>query len=124
MAKPLDTDFGVFGAIKDEPSGCTYYRIQVPLRGLYNLGLSNVFIDKGKLPPETVAEMMLSADIVHVFALGGDVMNARIETMRGLNPGLSDDGSKTIYPPSVIFDMDDNLDWVHPFNYAYSYLGT
>lgn len=94
------------------------------MRGLYDLGLANIFIDKGKLLPETIAQMMLSADVILSFAVGGDVLNARIEAIKNMSPGISDDGAKTIYPPSVVFDMDDNLDWVHPFNAAYSYLGT
>lgn len=121
--KPLG-DFGIFSTAPIEPSGCTYYRVMVPLRGAYNLGLSHVFVDRGKHASEAIAKMMLSADIYLMFATGGQEMNARIETIHGMNPGRSDDGSKVLYPPSIVFDMDDNLDWVHPFNHSFVHLGT
>lgn len=124
MATALPVDFGVYTKMMGEPSACNYYRIQVPMRWLYEMGLSNVWIDKGKLDPTTSAIGMYSSDIIHVFARGGDETNTMLQQIKGMNPGMSDDGSKVCYPPSVVFDMDDNLDWVHPMNPAFCHLGT
>ena len=124
MARTSNSDFAVFSTAAGEASGCTYYRVQVPLRGLFKLGLANSFIDNGRLDPEKVATAMLSSDVYLMFATGGIHANARIEMIRNMNAGHSDDGGQILYPPSVVFDLDDNLDWVHPFNSTFVHLGT
>jgi glycosyltransferase involved in cell wall biosynthesis len=41
-----------------------------------------------------------------------------------MSPGWNNDKTERIYPPSLVFDMDDNVDYVHPFNEAFVRLGT
>src|SRR6185503_327532 len=46
----------------------------------------------------------------------------QLETLKAMNPGEGP-GGEEIYPPIIIYDVDDNTDYVHPMNYTYSHLG-
>jgi len=125
MPQFLDTaDMGVYALDHLKKSACSYYRIRTPLRGLYDNGFANIFIDRHHASSDIRHAALLNADIVLFFALGGREINASIDTIKMMKPGLSDDKLEMIYPASVVFDMDDNLDWVHPFNEAFVRLGT
>ena len=119
-----DDGFGLFGTYLGEPSACYHYRILTPFRSLHELGHANVFIDRGKIDDETTKACMLNADVVQIFSSGGPLLHAMIDVIHNMKPGRSDNGDGVIYPPSVVFDVDDNMDWVHPFNEAYARLGT
>ena len=125
MPRPLDNvNFGCFGLAHEKPSACTYYRIQVPFRGLYDLGLSNFHIGTKEDVTEEKHLAMLSADIVQMFSIAGPGLTTTIETIKGMNAGWNNDKTERIYPPSLVFDIDDNVDYVHPFNEAFVRLGT
>lgn len=118
-------DFGIFAPGNAKASACQYYRVEVPLRALEGQRKALHFIDDGiSLAKETRHSMMCSADIVLFFARGGEATDAFINTVRTMKPGMDSESKKMIYPPSVVFDIDDNVDWVHPFNHVYCQLGT
>ena len=121
-----DVNFGVFGVEHEKPSACVYYRVKVPLRSLNELGLANVMTHGvGATGPTEDAHMaMMTSDIALFFALGGGGIQTTIENLKAMNPGWNDDRTEMVYPPSIVYDMDDNLDWVDPFNEAYVRLGT
>lgn len=122
--KPLP-DFGIYSQIPLEPGGCFYYRVQVPLRGLQRLGLSNICVDQGKgMTSEDRGAVQASSDIVLMYASSGKAREEAMKVFEGMKAGLGLDGQTMEYPPSVIFDMDDNLDYIHPFNPAFVGLGT
>jgi len=125
LPEGFDPGFGVYSPDPGQASGCNYYRIEVPFRGLLDLGLSLYFIDneKRRLSKDDRAAIMLSSDIVLFFARGGHAADVNLETIRQMSPGVMENG-EIGYPPSVVFDIDDNLDWVHPFNHRFSVLGT
>src|SRR2546428_413768 len=113
----------VYSTGDSKASGCLYYRVQVPMRALYELGYANSFIDAGISPNKERLAIMLTSDIAQFFAAGGNLFIAHMDRARKMKPGKDDKG-ETIYPPSFIFDTDDNLDWVHPMNGAFVDLGT
>src|SRR5689334_12210685 len=114
-----DVNFGVFGIAHEKPSACTYYRIQVPFKGLYDLKLANYHIGSKEDMVEEKHLAMLSADIVQFFSIAGPGLSATMETIKGMNAGWNNEKSERIYPPSLVFDIDDNVDYVHPFNEAF-----
>jgi glycosyltransferase involved in cell wall biosynthesis len=125
MPRPLENvNFGIFGVDHTKKSACTYYRVQVPLRALYDLGLSNHYIGEKEDATEDKHIAMLTADIVLLFSMFGSGLENTIETIKGMKPGWNNTKTERIYPPSMVFDVDDNFDYVHPFNEAFIRLGT
>jgi glycosyltransferase involved in cell wall biosynthesis len=116
---------GVYSAIPLEPSGCFYYRVHVPLRGIQDAGLGQYYVDTGRgLTEKERAIAAATSDIVLFYASTGDAVTASIKQLKAMKSGFADDGTTVIHPPSLVFDMDDNLDFVHPFNHAFVRLGT
>src|SRR6185503_3492877 len=125
MPRALEgVNFGVYGIEHQKPSACTYYRTKVPFRSFYDLGLANYIIGEREDVTEEKHLAMLSADIVQLFSLGGSGTAATIESIKQMRPGWNNDHTERIYPPTLIFDVDDNIDFVHPFNEAFVRLGT
>lgn len=121
--RPIEADFLVYSTGDIRTSGCRYYRCEVPLAGLNKLGLSNGHMDLRKDAGADRWAVMLSSDIVQFFAVGGKGFDSMMKTARKMKPGPDDKG-EMIYPPSFVFDLDDNIDWVHPFNGTFVELGT
>jgi len=125
LPRPLeDVNFGIFGLEHEKASACVYYRVQVPLRALYDLGLANFYIGRKEDVTEDKHMAMLSSDIVLLFSMFGPGLTTTIETIKGMKAGWNNTKTERIYPPSLIFDADDNFDHVHPFNEAFIRLGT
>lgn len=124
LVKPLPVDFGWYALNALKRSACSYYRIDVPARALYDAGLANTKVEHriNQDLPEAM-DHMLSSDVIVFFALSGKTILEVISALKNVKPGLDDLGQEMIYPPIVIHDMDDNLDWVHPFNEAFVRLG-
>lgn len=102
-------------------SACQYYRIIIPMWKLQEMGYALCYEDKGEKPKERV-KAMLSSDIVHFYAMAGSDILHQIDTIRGMKPGYIETG-KLQYPPIVIYDIDDNTDFVHPMNSTFLHLG-
>jgi glycosyltransferase involved in cell wall biosynthesis len=102
-------------------SACQYYRIRVPLRSLEKMGYAHIFEDNGE-SHKTTLNAMLSSDIVHYYAMGGADILHQTDVIKGMRPGLKSDRSLH-FPPSIIYDTDDNPDFVHPTNPTFLVLG-
>lgn len=88
---------------------------------MFGLGYGEGFIDNGKFPEDESMQMIMSADIDLFYSLFN--MDHIITAIREqLKPGPDLDGNLR-YPPSIVFDLDDNIEWVHPTNPAFCYLG-
>lgn len=125
MPKPLENvNFGIYGMEHEKPSACIYYRVHVPLRALYDLGLANYYIGEKTDATENKHLAMLSSDITLFFSSFGPGLTTTIETIKSMKAGWNNDKTERIYPPSLIYDTDDNIDYVHPFNEAFIRLGT
>lgn len=104
-----------------------YYRSLVLSRTLQeHYGVS---LTTGRLwEPRTEEDMnsfMLGCsvqDIVQVFSLGGRNFELFLRTLRKL-PSYTE-GGKRFTPPLTVMDLDDNVDFVHPFNPQFKKLGT
>jgi hypothetical protein len=103
-------------------TACQYYRIEVPLRMLTERDLAITLIDRGKGTAEDTFAAMLKSDINLFYALQSDNTLYRINVLKGITPSPNASGCMQ-YPPSCVYDVDDNTDYVHPYNEAFCNLG-
>lgn len=104
-------------------SACRYYRIEVPFRVIGELGYSNAVQDPGGHNEESMT-VFSSADIAVWYGIAGDGLVGGINAMRGRYADKIRHVLPDYIPPAMIFDTDDNNDWVHPLSPAYVTLGT
>lgn len=98
-----------------------YYRIEVPLRGLYTANLASVYYDQGEGNRELALGEMFQSDIALFHGARGGAFDP-IHAMNTLEP-RTDATGRLKFPPSPVFDLDDDIEHVHPFNYAFVELG-
>ena len=101
-------------------SACSYYRIEVPMTQLSGMDYANIFEENGEQRKDSNLALMY-ADIGHFYAAGGEPFLHKFQTLRKINPAIRD--GNEIYPPAIIYDIDDNNDFVHPFNTVFAKLG-
>ena len=107
------TNFGV-------RSACSYYRIEVPMTQLDKLGMASIYEDKGLGTKESSMARMYS-DIAHHYALGGESPLRQMRRLRQTPAGVRQ--GHDLFPPALIYDIDDNNDFVHPFNTSFAHMG-
>lgn len=123
MTALRDEKLGVFSFDPNAKlNACNYYRVHVPLAALSAMGLAETWLDSGAHQANTI-QALVNADIALLFATTGDTMGGVPEIICDMKPGKGPDGS-AIYPPSLVYDLDDNVDYIHPFNPAFGRLGT
>lgn len=113
-------DFYVWTTNFAERSACSYYRIEVPMLSLDKMNFANIFEDKGD-GSETSAIARSYSDIAHHYAIGGEAPLRQMRRLRKMPPGIRN--GQEVYPPALIYDIDDNNDFVHPFNTSFAHMG-
>lgn len=104
-----------------DPNACQYYRITTPLHQLAKMYPNvKVYEDNGERPVEAV-QAMIQSDLVQFYSLGGEDPLHKLRVLKDMKPNDLD--GRIVYPPAIIYDVDDNADFVHPFNRTFSYLG-
>jgi glycosyltransferase involved in cell wall biosynthesis len=103
--------------IEGKKSAFDYYRLEVPMRGLIDLDLANAFKNEEKTPIDLAYQCTLGSDIsvFHYMCHAGSLN--LFETVRDMRPNKSN--GTVIYPPVIVYDLDDNIDFIHPYNPAY-----
>lgn len=104
-----------------EQGACQQYRIKTPMKWLAKLGHMRCYEDKGRGGEDDVAAMMTS-DIDLFYSMIGRGTYHQMRVLHDMKPGGIQDGT-VHYPPTIIWDCDDNQDYVHPFNTAFCTLG-
>jgi len=122
VGKTLPVDFGVFGwdAAMDRGAN-SYYRVEVPLRGLYDLGLANIWHDKERNLEKSSA-IIGGCDVALMFS-AAPALREFIEKFQSFKP-MKDDKGVFRVAPTAVYDLDDNIDYVHPLNPSFWRLGT
>lgn len=115
--------FKLYAKSLGDPSGCLYYRLQVPAKSLFKLGLGEAFIDMGKQSGDDAIQAMFQSDVIVDYALTGPNMESVLNIVGNMKPGWNEERTEMLFPPSVIFDIDDRIDCLHPFNPAFVHLG-
>jgi glycosyltransferase involved in cell wall biosynthesis len=104
-----------------EPNACQEYRIRVPLLQLAKMYPEvKVYEDDGQRPVEAV-QAMIQADLCQFYSLGGEEVLHKTRVLNEMKASELD--GKMIYPPALVYDVDDNSDFVHPFNRTFVHLG-
>ena len=118
-AKETPADFGVyaFGHFQSQIAA-RYYRLQVPLVGLHQRGLANVYFDDGQVNRQYAMQVMSGAHIALSWNLSGDVGLQTAKDFRETMKPIMKEGALLI-PPAYVLDMDDALEYVHPMNTSY-----
>lgn len=104
-----------------ESGACQEYRIKIPMRELDKIGYTFGYEAVGDNPRMDV-QAQLSSDICQFYSASGENYLHRVKTLKDIKPGMLADGGHK-YPPICIYDVDDNADFVHPFNETFMQLG-
>lgn len=113
----------VYTYINRAPSACRYYRIEMPLKTMSELGLAGGIMDSEGHAVSSTADCMQS-DVFLLYALGGRGVEKLVDRVRGEYTQILQKEYKEYIPPVIVWDTDDNQDWVHPLNPAFVKLGT
>jgi len=103
----------------------TYYRIDVPLTTMEELGLPvEPIVDSGdpSIPNINRVLAVTQADINLFYQPVSDSLREQMIRLKSLYPARDATGTWK-YPPSFVVDTDDNLFMVHPMNPQFRELG-
>lgn len=102
-------------------TACQYYRIHTPFYYMEKSGLAHFYEDQGeRVKYDTRA--MISADVCQFYMLSGGEILTQVAALRKMNAAERPGGDIT-YPPVLVYDLDDNTDFVHPMNFTFCHLG-
>lgn len=101
----------------DKTNACQYYRIETPVEQLHKLFGVDFFYDEITGDKEEAIKAAISSDIAFFYNTMDDTTKYQLDTLRAIKPAKSD--GQLLIPPTCIYDSDDNVDYVHPFNPAY-----
>ena len=102
-------------------SAIRYYRLEAPLRALESEKLAHTLLDDGGTNRERLMDAMFSSNIIVRWRPMGREDYEGLAHVMDLEPKLHE--GKMIFPPLVVVDSDDAIDYVHPTNYVYNLLG-
>lgn len=92
---------------------CQYYRFDVPLDCFEKFNLAITWNDKLEQGIQNSIKGMLHADFDLFWGMGG-VFAEQVQDIKNMKPCYNDDGLQM--PPTLIYDLDDNRDYIHPHN--------
>jgi glycosyltransferase involved in cell wall biosynthesis len=104
-----------------EHLACTYYRAEVPLRGFKSAGVADTWLDAFEDGLEATTQALAFADFDLFWSMVGESTLLTFDSICSKKPIVLD-GVLTV-PPTIIYDIDDNVDFTHPHN-AMSYVST
>jgi glycosyltransferase involved in cell wall biosynthesis len=78
------------------------------------------FTDRGDSRHSNIA--LTHANYALWYGWGGTQALHRLQTLRKLPPSVRN--GQDLFPPTIIYDHDDNNDFVHPFNSTFCAMGT
>lgn len=115
--------FYIWTMMYGKKSACSYYRIETPMLSLQDAKLAEIYFEdfNERRNQKEATLAMLYSDLAHFYSVGGQKFLHTVKTLRNVKPGIRD--GRPIYPPALIYDTDDNTDYVHPFNTTFAHLG-
>lgn len=119
------SDFFCWTLNAGKAGACNWYRITVPFMHLRDMGLAQVYEDNNQGDPKESNLALLHSDIGHFYSVVGEDVLHRIRSIKRIGAGrrATPEGGIDVYPPALIWDCDDNTDFVHPFNMTYVHMG-
>lgn len=108
----------------DKRSAQSYYRVEIVLKALNELGLAKVWADDGKGSERTrdlAMQAMIGSDIVFSWNTSTPEGLRTAQDFASYKPVLQD--KQLLVPPAYVFDMDDGVEFVPPLHGTYAYFG-
>lgn len=99
-----------------------YYRTVVPMQELEKQNLAYTHIDIGMADPLLTAQAQIHCDVLHMYAFALGNAEDIVQSVRAMKPTTDDKGILRT-PPVTVFDVDDNHDYIHPFNHSFEHMG-
>ena len=109
----LDDKLRVYASNKQTSFACQYYRLQIPLAQFEKAGYAVTWYDNGDQGPQDSAAAMSRADF-DVFWCPTPHQLGMFQNIVGMKSGLLD--GKFHLSPTLVIDVDDNRDYMHPHN--------
>jgi len=113
--------FFVWATHRGKEFAGAYYRIRVPMAWMENLGYTQGYIDRGEGGEDDIAAMF-TADVDLFYSTVGRSTLYQMQVINAMEAKKIQDGSLH-HPPTIIWDCDDNSDFVHPYNSAFATQG-
>lgn len=118
----MDNKLQFYTASRGTAGACAYYRILTPFNQIEKLGLANTYIEKGDHYRQDLSlKLMFHSDVILLYSIGGADPLHQVETLKKIKPAKINNTWK--YPPTLIYDSDDNADYVHFMNETFGHLG-
>jgi glycosyltransferase involved in cell wall biosynthesis len=86
---------------------------------LINLYENTGRVEYGVEKLSTIA--LMYSDIMHQYSVSGEDALHRWQALKSKRPTYRED--TLLVPPAIIYDADDNADFVHPFNVSFAFMG-
>jgi len=106
-------------------NACSYYRIETPLGQMSKMGLAKIYEEKvgevSEIGKRNSVLALMHSDIMHQYALAGEGILHRYQSIKRRKAAAR--GETMVTPPAIIYDIDDNADFIHPFNGTYARMG-
>lgn len=117
----MNNDFLIWAMSEAQKSHpCLYYRLEVPLYSIDDLGYAKVNLNYRLAPHSSgdkIIEKLMYSDIYLMYNGANEKNNLTYKVLKSKKPA-KDSEDKLRVPPAIIYDADDNIDFVHPFNAA------
>lgn len=97
-----------------------FYRVLIPFRGLTNLGC-HTYISEASRDADVQLPMILASDILLQWSGASEAHVETAKLWKALKP-IHKNG-EMLTPPIMVMDMDDALEFIHPFNGTFACYG-
>jgi glycosyltransferase involved in cell wall biosynthesis len=97
---------------------CQYYRIDVPLSCFEQFEYADTWNDVGDEGYENSALGLAGADFSLLWGSYGPTILEQVKDVKRIRPQVGPSG-EVLLPPILIYDTDDNRDYLHPHNTAF-----
>lgn len=94
---------------------CQFYRMHTPLSQFSKRGLAVTWTDTLEHGLDETVAAMCTADFDLFWGNYGSEFYSQLQTVKNIKPSKDKDGNLHI-PPVLIYDVDDNRDYIHPHN--------
>jgi len=113
----------IYGNCHSVQSAGQYYRIRTPLNALKKRGLAKVYVDDPFQDPYWRQNKVFTCDVQLNFLTGGKALHKQTKFLTEMKP-VHDEIEGTQYPPIIIWDIDDDIQSINPFNPKFCTLAT
>ena len=104
------------------PSAQRYYRIAQPFDGLERIGC-HTYVAEVERDMDIQLPILMASDILLQWSGASEAHLDMLKMWHDLKPFKEKKTGETVYPPLVVMDIDDALEFLHPFNTTFACYG-